>query len=733
MKLLIFILLTIPQIVLSQQFVDKDYYLIDSLVLDDLSEYDRNLIDSSLTVYHKETNDTLKINIINELVENCWDDDVWPKYNMWVYSVTKNHLNHPIYSSFYKNIHASSLNNFGYLYDSQGKLIKAITYYEKALNVYEDIGDKKGIAIVLNNIGTVYENQGALNKALENYQQALSLHKKIGDKVLVSYLLNNIGYIYVNQGHVEKALKIYNESLQIQKEVDDYKGMSYSFNNIGYIYEGKKEYTVALEYFKKSLLMSQKINNKSSLALALSNIGSIYSTRNEIDSASNYYAQSLILYKEIDNKPGIISSLNYLGYIDIKENKFESAKVKLKRAFSISNEIGFPNLISLSSNYLAQIAVKQNNYKEAYSMYKLHIKMRDSTNNIKTQKATILLQSKYEYETQKAIDDLKNDKLLAIEIGEKQKQKLITYGVALGLAFLALFLGFIFNRLQITKKQKIIIEKAHYKITDSINYAKHLQNAILPSFNQISKYFENIFILNNPKDIVSGDFYWFEYKEVNNKIIKLIAVADSTGHGVPGAMVSVVCSNALNRTVNELGITEPAEILNKTRELVIETFSKSEDDVKDGMDISLCAFIDNKVIFSGANNPLWIVRDINKVSMELQKEKSTLISKGKGLIEFKGNRQSIGLDVLMKPFTQVEIQLMQGDTLYIFSDGFSDQFGGENNKRFKKKQFKKLLIEVSNLTMSDQKKVINNEFQKWKGNIDQLDDVCIIGLKPNLE
>jgi len=272
---------------------------------------------------------------------------------------------------------------------------------------------------------------------------------------------------------------------------------------------------------------------------------------------------------------------------------------------------------------------------------------------------------------------------------------------------------------------KNLLEETHKEITDSINYAKRLQDAILPSFLDINQHIKSNFILFQPKDVVSGDFYWFENK--NN--ISLIASADCTGHGVPGAMVSVVCSNALHRSVNEFGIIEPSKILDKTRELVIETFAKSGEDVKDGMDIALCALSDNKVVFSGANNPLWIVRNINELTSGQIEHRSTCIIEELALIEFKANKQPIGLYEGMKPFTQTEINLLKGDTLYFFTDGFADQFGGEKGKKFKYKPFKRLLIEISTKPMEEQKEIIKNTFNNWKGNIEQVDDVCIIGIK----
>ncbi len=192
----------------------------------------------------------------------------------------------------------------------------------------------------------------------------------------------------------------------------------------------------------------------------------------------------------------------------------------------------------------------------------------------------------------------------------------------------------------------------------------------------------------------------------------LFAAADCTGHGVPGAMVSVVCSNALNRTVNEFGITNPGDILDKVSELVVETFEKSESEVNDGMDISLC-YLDkskNELKWSGANNPLWIIRN-------------------KALIEYKPNKQPIGKVDIPLPFITQTIQLQKNDTIYIFTDGYADQFGGEKGKKFKLSSLQELFLSKCHLSMNDQHNAIEETLKSWQGDIDQVDDILIIGIK----
>lgn len=273
----------------------------------------------------------------------------------------------------------------------------------------------------------------------------------------------------------------------------------------------------------------------------------------------------------------------------------------------------------------------------------------------------------------------------------------------------------IFKQEVINREQKAQVDKANIElgnknkeILDSINYAKRIQSAILPPYKLVKKYLPDSFILYKPKDIVAGDFFWLESKD--GKI--LFAAADCTGHGVPGAMVSVICNNGLNRSVREHGITNPGKILDKTREIVIQEFEKSEVEVKDGMDIALCVLDGNTLQYAGAQNPLWIIR---KGSSEIE--------------EIKADKQPIGKFDLYLPYTTHSIILKQGDSIYIFSDGFYDQFGGEKGKKFKVANFKNLLISVQDESMDIQGMLLNEAFENWKGELEQVDDVCVIGIK----
>ncbi len=259
---------------------------------------------------------------------------------------------------------------------------------------------------------------------------------------------------------------------------------------------------------------------------------------------------------------------------------------------------------------------------------------------------------------------------------------------------------------EILQNQHAQLESNHRMIQESLRYAKRIQQALLPSQKQFSQNLKEAFVLYLPKDIVAGDFYW----QIKSGSKTFFAVADCTGHGVPGALMSIVCNNALNRCVKEHNLQEPNTILNKARDIVIDEFSKSDHSVADGMDIALCSIEGDRLEFSGANNPLWLIRE------------------GK-IIEIKANRQPVGPHLKMKPFENQVLKLHENDLIYLFSDGFSDQFGGQKNQKFYKKNLRSKLISMSDLHIEHQLEELLKCFEEWKGDNDQVDDVCILGLR----
>ena len=725
----------------AQNFADKDYYLVDSLDITSLSESDIVLLDTNLTAFHQEKIDTSKIKFISTIVEESWDDNVWPKYNQWIYSYTKKLLKKHLSPVVKRRVflqHASAINNIGYLNSTKGNLPQALKLYQQSLAIEEEYNDQENIPTSLNNIATIYSKLGKIPEALEIYHKSLLQYKKYKNKQGIAQTLNNIGHIYDGQGESDLALEYFHKSLKIYELLENNRGVATLLNGIGYIYFKKENIDKALAYYNKAIAIRIKMNDQIGIATTLNNIASVYENQYANKKAMEYYNKCLKIYTTNNHKEGLTTTLNNIGRLYLILGDVQHAKENSTLSLQLAKEAKNPSNIKFSAYTLSTIYEAEGNEKEALKMYKLYVSMKDSMNNERTQSSTAKLQAKYEYENNKAIDDAENDKVLAIKEGEKKQQTIISIATGTGLFFVIIFLLFISNRLKVTQKQKVIIEKQNKEIIDSITYAKRIQDAILPTDKWVKENLPNSFIYYQPKDIVAGDFYWVESvlsgenrvmsdakqsstHNTQNIPLILFAAADCTGHGVPGALMSVVCHNAMNRVIGEFNIVDPAEILTKTREIIIDQLSKADNNnvesigkIRDGMDIALCAYnpINKQLNYAGANNPLWILR---KGSSEME--------------EIKATKQSVSNVDVRKPYLNHAVQLNTGDTVYIFSDGYADQFGGKKGKKFKSKPFKELLISNAEKPMTEQKDKLQHFFNEWRGDLEQIDDVCVMGFR----
>lgn len=479
-------------------------------------------------------------------------------------------------------------------------------------------------------------------------------------------------------------------------------------------------------------------------------MGKCYKFLDQIDSSFYFLQKAQEINKKYNytNKIGNVSL--ELGNIYFQQEDFINASKQYKKSTDIYEETSNLTALNSSYKYLAKSYFRLNNYKKSSAVFMKYIALNDSLNKEEREKQARELSAKFEAEkkaleiknlkSQTKIDSLqrvKNERDLKVTKLEKEAQRYFFIIGSSGLALLALFFVFIaVNRKKINKKlgrqndqiisqnekistQKEILQEKNKEITDSINYAFRIQSALLPNLNTFKSLIPDSFILYKPKDIVAGDFYWLTHNE--NSQTTYIAAADCTGHGVPGAMVSVICNNALNRSVKEFNLKAPGAILDKTKELVIKEFEKSDDEVKDGMDIALCALhtdspSHSELHYAGANNPLWVIRE---GSNEVE--------------EIKANKQPVGKFENAEPFTTNIIHLKQGDVFYLFSDGIVDQFGGEKGKKFKSKNFKSLLLSLQSLSMEAQKNEIDRVFTQWlksqEYEYEQVDDVCVIGVR----
>lgn len=595
----------------------------------------------------------------------------------------------------------------------------ALEHHEISRKIAEQLKDKSKLAVALNNIGLVYDDRTEYNKALKYYMESLALAENSEKgKWQMGSTLNNIALIYQTQGKYEDALAFHNRSLKIKKEINNRKGVGSSLHNIGLVYKLMGEYEKSLEYYFLALTVRKENNDENGTALTLNNIGSVFESQGLFNKAFVYFEQSLEIRKKLKDRYGLAISLFSMGSNYCSRNQYEKGFEYYNKALQIGKEIGSKDLLERGYESMALASANQKNYQKAFEYQTLLMAVKDSIYNAESSRQLNELQTKYESEKkQKEIELLtKNDEIQELQLNKNKLWMVVLISTILVVLLLA---GLLFNRYKMKQKANDLLEHQNTEITqqkkeitDSINYAKRIQESILPPADHWKKILPQSFIFYRPKDIVSGDFYWIEQK---NETVCFAAV-DCTGHGVPGALMSVVGFNLLTQAVNEVGLTKPSEILKHLDAGVTKTLRQSETGkgVKDGMDLSLCS-LNLKTLelqYAGAFNSLYYV--IDGVFNEIKADKFPI---------------GVNLDGKVDNYQNHTVQLKKGDCVYLYSDGYADQFGGMQGKKFKYKKLKELLTVISSDSIDHQQNKIEKTFDDWKGNLEQVDDVVIIGLK----
>jgi serine phosphatase RsbU (regulator of sigma subunit) len=474
------------------------------------------------------------------------------------------------------------------------------------------------------------------------------------------------------------AILNYNEALKIQKETGSRKNMPATYCNMAVSYHDMGKLSLSIESIEKAIKIAEEVGNKKYLA--------------------NVYYN--------------------LGVLLAEAKKYDYSSFAFLKALKYSKEIGYRNFTVEVYQNLAAFYEEQKEFKKAFEYAQLYNMLIDSIYNESNSRQANELTSNFESEKKElVINNLEKDKALSAEKLESEKNFKI-YLMIFGL-FIAVF-AFVLYRGNIQKRKANIalsfaykeIEEKNKDISDSINYSKRIQDASLAPKELRNRIFPDAFILFKPKDIVSGDFYWFAEKDGK----RLIAACDCTGHGVPGALMSMIGNNILNQVVNEKNITVPDEILNLLH-IEIRKALKQEENNKsqDGMDIALITFNnETEIEYTGAQRPLWIIKNGGVAVTELKAEKFSV-----------GGYQS----ETERKFTKHKLSLSKGDCIYIFSDGYADQFGGLEEKRFMSKRFKELLLSNYTKPMPEQEKILIQTLETWRGIHEQVDDVLVIGIK----
>ncbi len=594
------------------------------------------------------------------------------------------------------------------------------------------------------NMGITCYYKGEYSQSLEYYLSSIEKSKKHNIPTVNPLL--NICLIYQILSNTEKQLYYSKLALKESVKRKDTTGIVYSYNSIGIAYKTLGELDKAIENFEKAIEISKKVNEYVTMSDANINLGNIYLSLGKYDEAIGCYKKSLDISKKLDRNLFLYYLSLARGYAalnDLRKAKLYNDSTKLYFDGSQRN-------VEIADFYKMQglVFYKLGKYKGAYDFLELSAKYGDSVINEKNTNEINNLQQEYALRSSKLEDSLKfalKEKGIrnknALLTAKKNAQLELQKGVIIfSIAFALLLLGTIFYVFKMYKKkkeaneiiaqqknlaefQKAEISKKNSELTDSINYAKNLQDALLPSQSFLSEVFQNSGLVYLPKDIVSGDFYWIFQKDE----YKYIAVADCTGHGVPGAMMSLIGITGLERCVKENLLTEPAEILDQLNVLVEKTFSAQNYDINDGMDISLIKINTKtrKVSFAGAYNPLWVFSDEN--CDELNLHQSTV--ENTFLYTFNANKQPIGRFRDRVPFTQHDFTLPEKAKVVLLTDGYADQFGGEGGKKLKYQIFRKIIAENLNESSLDIAKILKAKFQTWKKDYEQVDDVTVVVLE----
>ncbi|HLP14401.1 MAG TPA: tetratricopeptide repeat protein [Flavobacteriales bacterium] len=686
-------------------------------------------LDSLKQVAAKNVHDTSKINcllLLSEALHTNNPDSAEIFVSQGWYLVTKA-LERKSHSKKvrYKLNHqlAEVYNILGVLYDNRGDSRRGLSFYIKSKKQYEKIKDEPAMASQLNNIGYVYMQRGDIKKAISYWQKCLAIYNRHNRVEDMEAIYNNLGFVYFRLGNKKKAFDYFEKCLAMRRNSPNQLEYAKSLHNVAVARDMGGDSVTAMKYFMESIEIKKKYNDKTGTANSLNEVAYMYKRDKKYKRAHLVYDMALKLMQEAENAVGICTVLGSIGHLYMLEGNLQKAAEYDERSALLAKQRGLADQYRTVLQQLYKIYEKLGNYRKAFDTHVEYIAMQDSIVNDQNKKAMVEQEISFKYEKKSFADSMRTLQREKIKDAKNkanlawQRRQNIALIIFLVLVVIVALLSFrAYNLKKKSNKeislQKAIIESKNHEIMDSITYAKRLQEAILPSHELLEKNFAAWTVLYKPKDIVAGDFYWME--ETKENII--VAVADCTGHGVPGAMVSVVGANALNRCVKEFGLEKPNEILDKLSQLVEETFTGSKNanaSINDGMDISLIAMSkkSNKLWWSGANNPLVIARNGE-------------------CIEKIADKQPVGKFAARKPFTLHEVVLEKNDTIWLFTDGYADQFGGKEKaggKKFKYSNFKKVLLESTSTKGADQN--LDAIITQWQGELEQTDDICVMGLK----
>lgn len=639
--------------------------------------------------------------------------------------------------------------SLGNISQIEGNFPEASEQYHRALELAVWRKDTLNIAKSAQNLGVANFYMGNLNEAATYTNQALECYSQRKDRLGKASCLLMMGNLMYDQEDYQKALNYYNESYIGFDELNHTVGKYNAILNVGTILIEEERYPEAIERFELAQAMAREINDHQGVVRCLHNMGMSYSQMGDPRKALQHYQEALVIARAHQFKHIEANTLSNMAAVNNDLRQYNEALNLASRSLELSREIQ-----SLDDQIYAykNLSIAQEglgNVSQALEYHKLFKLFNDSLTRIDNRREISEVENKYQTERIRQEMDLKNALVekqeleLAQQSASISQQKIIRNFMIAGLIALILILLNIYNNSRQRKRantlimeqnkeigdqhekitlQKNIIEEKNQALVSSIRYAQNIQNALLPDESILQEAFEEYFIIYEPKEIVGGDFYWISRQNG----VTLLALADSTGHGVPGAFLSVMGLSFLNEFVARRKYLSPAQLLDEMRLYIISSLHQhgSQPTSQDGIEMALLA-IDHKnrsVTFSGARTPIYIASEA-----EIHIDGNLVYKPNSPLVKIKGDPMPLSFHRKMKTFTNQTLLLNPGDKVYIMTDGFGDQFGSEKKERFTNLRAMKLLEKIFDQPMAEQKEILLNTLHDWRQDCEQVDDIAVIG------
>ncbi len=730
----------------------KKLFLILSVIIISAQLFSQNAIDSLENVLKNTQNISEKVTLLNKLSikYRAKDLDKSKEYAQKAYKLAEKEKD-------YKNV-VLSLHNLGKAHLYSGTYEDALKNYQLAAGFCQKINNDTLLGLSLHSIGNSYLYLTKYDEAIEHYLRALKIREKINDLEGIAASTNNIGLIYWNLEDFPNALTYYKKSLDYEIKANNKKGMASSYNNLGLVYWKQDSLDLAIECITKGQKLHKENGNIRGQASSYNNLGILHRTKKEYPEAIESFQKALDIYEALSSKENIANMNNNIGSIYLSLGELQKAKKYFLEAKKNAEAVNAIRLLKENAGYLGELYKQLGDYKNAYYAQISYTALKDSLFNIARSEQIADMQTKYD--TEKKENEIKiQQALIKKQDAENKFKSLIIWALGAVFIVIVIFSILFYKQLkekkrankklmlqnaEITQQREEIqaqadnLELANSKISEineqligqnkiikrvnehtraSINYALTIQQAMLPLDDVLTKYFRN-FVIYLPKDIVSGDFYWHRELTDTKHITNYLAVVDCTGHGVPGAFMSMIGIRLLNDIISERKIYTPKEILETLDAGVIKALRQDIGENRDGMDVCFCKIetLDDtrrRITYAGAKRDLVIYN-----------------AESKELTELKGARRSIGNYGSRRKtdFTEFEITLHKNDVIYLSSDGYTDQ-NNQERKRFGKKRLYQLYSEIGSLDIKEQEQKLLQELKTYQADEPQRDDITVIGVK----